>query len=435
MEQWEAFLQEQEKTLGKEVVAKWLRCLKVSHFDACNLYLEAEDAFQISWFEEQFRPLIKTKLLNNNHHPIKVHLTTTQELKKGKGKKRLSSSDVPFIKIDSDPLLEKATFESFIPGEKNALPLKFLMDLQLGAFNPVFLHGIEGTGKTHLLMACAKNLLTKGISAFYVHAETFTEHVVRAIRSSQMQEFRKIYRHSQVLLIDDVHILSRKAATQEELFHTFNTFHTQGRQIILSSHLPPSRLTEIEPRLISRFEWGILFHLEKLTRGELKQVVLNHFSKTAIPIDEQMIDFLISLFPKGIKSLFNALELLTADYKKHLQTLTKERIEMVLAKLIQIEFESQLTPEKIVRQVADYFGIKPSDILGKSQVHEYTLARQIAMDLCRTKLKMPYLKIGRFFSRDHSTVMFSIKQIQLKKQNPENKVFFAFQDLETKLES
>lgn len=373
MEQWETFLQEQEKILGKEVVAKWLRCLKISHFDACNLYLEAEDAFQVSWFEEQFRPLVNSRLVNNNHHPIKVHLTTAQEQKKSKSKKKLTPSALSFLKIDSDPLLESATFEKFVPGAQNGLLLKFLLDLplQLGAFNPLFIYGMAGTGKTHLLMACAKELRAKGISAFYVHAETFTEHVVRAIRSSQMQEFRKIYRNSQVLIIDDVHILSRKAATQEELFHTFNTFHTQGRQIILSSHLPPARLTEIEPRLISRFEWGILFHLEKLTPDERK-----------------------------------------------------------LAGLIQVELETQLTPEKIVQKVADYFGIRPSDILGKSQVHEYTLPRQIAMELCRTKLKMPYLRIGHFFSRDHSTVMFSIKQIQTKKQNPENKLFFVFQDLE-----
>ncbi len=361
MEQWETFLQEQEKILGKEIVAKWLRSLKVVHFDACNLYLQAEDQFQIAWFDEHLRSLVQARLFNNNHHPIKVHLSLAAAKKQGKAKRPLREESYPPFKIDADPLLEGAKFETFTAGDKNKTLYQFLLDLELASFNPIFIYGDKGAGKTHLLMACAKALISKGILAFYVHADTFTEHVVKAIRNFQMQEFRKIYRHQQVLIIDDVHLLARKAATQEELFHTFNTFHTQSRQIILSSEVPPSRLTEIEPRLVSRFEWGILFHLENVMQKQLIAV---------------------------------------------------------------------LTPEIIVQRVADYFGIRPADILGKSQTRECVFPRQIAMELCHTKLNMAYLKIGHFFARDHSTVMSGIKQIKKKKNDPDSSAAFAFQEIE-----
>ena len=488
MEQWDNFLQEQEKNLGKEVVTKWLRSLKIIHFDACNLYLEAENSFQISWFEEHFRPLVKARLFNNNHHPIKVHLANAAEKKTTKSKKKPQQpSTLPIFKIDSDPLLENASFQNYIPGEKNRLAFQFLLDLasrslnksalpeklkhfdeishssesayagrpiggereskdrkmdhfngcdhlfndlKLGSFNPIYLYGQEGVGKTHLLMACAKELIRNGTSAFYVHAETFTEHVVKAIRNSQMQEFRKIYRNQQVLIIDDIEILSRKAATQEELFHTFNTFHTQGRQIILSSNAPPSRLIEIEPRLISRFEWGILFHLEKLTPLEMKQAAQAQFEKWDISIQNECMEYLITLFPRGMKSLLPAMEILVQDYNKHALPFSKERINMLLVDLIDKELEVKLTPQKIVGKVAEYFGITSTDILGKSQAHEYTLPRQIAMELCRSKLGLPYLRIGHFFSRDHSTVMFSIKQIEKKKLDPEVQLDRIFYELE-----
>lgn len=421
MKEWDSFLEQQEKSLGKEVVSKWLRSLKVLHFDACNLYLEADNAFQTSWFEEHLRPLVNAQLFNNNHHPIKVHLTNSQEKKNLKTKKKSlpSSFDPPLFKIDSDPLSEKATFENYIPGEKNGIAYQFLLDIKLGAFNPIFLYGPKSVGKTHLLMACAKKLQSQGIAAFYVHAETFTEHVVKAIRNSQMQEFRKIYRNQSVLIIDDVDQLSRKIATQEELFHTFNTFHTQGRQIILSSSLPPSRLVEIEPRLISRFEWGIIFHLENLSFEELKKAVHIQLDKRNIPIKEEEVEFIITMFPKNMKTLFSALDLLYEDYLGNPIPLTKERIEKILFDLIEIELEVKLTPEKIVGKIAEYFGIKGSDILGKSQAHEFTLPRQIAMEICRTKLKMPYLRIGHHFSRDHSTVISSIKQIKIKRCDPD----------------
>ena len=271
MHAWENFIRKQEEFFGPEVINKWLRALKVAHFDSGNLYLEAKDSFQIQWFEEHIRPLLKKHFLNNNFRPIKVHLTLSEAAQPPtttKSKKEKSNSTPP-IHYTFDKLDPSMTLDSFVAGVNNQVIFHFFRELAekssaIAEFNPIYLWGEAGCGKTHLLVALTQAFCKKGMNALYVRAETFTEHVVSAIRSSEMQGFRKAYRHVDVLLLDDVHLLARKNATQEEFFNTFNTLHTSSRQIILSSNCSPASLEEIEPRLVSRFEWGINIHFEKL---------------------------------------------------------------------------------------------------------------------------------------------------------------------------
>ncbi|MES2122165.1 MAG: DnaA/Hda family protein, partial [Chlamydiota bacterium] len=271
MKAWEDFLKKQEELLGKPIIDKWLRALKVLHFDSGNLYLEAKDSFQCIWFEEHIRPMLKRGLLNNNFRPIKVHLAVAQEngtVPQKKQKTNEKPPPPPQLEFPPDPLDPAATLDQFIIGESNEVLLRLLCELTgydpnsnqfkepllaLGTFNPIYLWGAPGMGKTHLLMALARAFQKRGLNALYARAETFTEHVVSAIRGSDMQSFRKAYRHNDILLIDDVHLLARKTATQEEFFHTFNALHTTGRQLILTANCAPSQLQEIEPRLVSRF--------------------------------------------------------------------------------------------------------------------------------------------------------------------------------------
>jgi chromosomal replication initiator protein len=265
MQAWDDFLNAEEHRLGKEVAAKWLRSLRVIRFDACNLYLEAKDPFQIRWFEEHVRPGIQTRLQNNNSHPIKVHLkaASTEPSEKKPPKKKWEPS---LLKITSDPLDSFATFEHFAADGNNQIPYQLLYNLEQGSFNPIFLHGPTGSGKTHLLMAMAAKTKQK---VLFVNAETFTEHVVQAIRLGWMQEFRNAYRKVDLLIIDDIHLFAKRTATQEEFFHTFNALNLEKKQIVLSSALPPHLLQGIEERLISRFEWGITLCLEKPGRTAL----------------------------------------------------------------------------------------------------------------------------------------------------------------------
>ena len=426
MQAWDAFLDALEGKLGKQVVSQWLRPLKVIRYDACNLYLEAENSFQVSWFEEHVRKIAQKDLRNNNAHLIKIHFLSHAKEKKKKNEEILP----PPLEIQPDPIDPTQTFTNFIHDKQNALTVQFFKQLAPAAYNPVFLYGAPGIGKTHLLTACANKLRAQNLSVFYVHAETFTEHVVKAIRSSQMRDFREIYRNQDVLIIDDVHYFARKAATQEELFHTFNTLHTSGKQILLSSHLPPGKIDEIEPRLISRFEWGIVLELYPLDSQKMGQVLKNRARLYHFPLPDPLVEFLIQHFSTTPKSMMRALEALMVRHKGS-ATLSLQEAQHLLADLLIEEEKSELTPEKILSAASAYFGIRTQDVLGKSQAKECVFPRKLAMYLCRKKLRLPYATIGKIFGRDHSTVMAGIRQIEMKSGLEE--IEAALEEIELKL--
>jgi chromosomal replication initiator protein len=461
MQAWDDFLQKQESLLGKEIVEKWLRPLKIVHFDSGNLYLEAKDSFQVLWFEEHIRPHLKSQLLNNNFRSIKVHLTTgqpqTPPQQRSKYDKKEKGKTYPALVLTPDKVDPSMTLENFIPGESNKIVFRLFCELTgydiateklsdptvpLATFNPIYLWGGSGSGKTHLLMALTQAFKKRGLNALYAKAETFTEHVVTAIRASEMQAFRKAYRHADILLIDDVHVFSRKDATQEEFFHTFNTLHASGRQIILSSKCAPALLEEIEPRLISRFEWGINVHFEKLNSLELKQVLNKRCAAFNFPLNEEVVAYLLEAFPTST-SLNRALEALIlrshlgGDVRHRRNSLSIDKLfaQNILADLSAQEIKAALTPEKVIAAVSSTYGIRNEDLLGKSQAQECSLPRQIAMHLCRESLKLPYQAIGQIFSRDHSTVMTSIKQIQKKlEEDSDKELLSALREIHTKIE-
>lgn len=421
MKAWKEFLAQQESILGREVVQKWLIPLKVVNFDAGNLYLEAENSFQVAWFEEHIRPSLNRNFINNNRKKIKVHLSQPHEKKKQigirKGKEKNGVVPPSFtLQFDlSDPSF---TLDNFIPSAENPLPHRFLSDLvrkrNEAVINPVYLHGSAGTGKTHLLMACANELKQQGLKVIYVRAETFTEHVVKAIRAGEMATFRQSYRNSDALIVDDVHIFSRKSATQEEFFHTFNALHLENKQILLSANCAPAELELIEPRLVSRFEWGIVLSLEVVTPIQLKQVLHQKLQSLNLELLPPLADYLIETF-QTTQSLVKALQALllrTHQQEIFFHQLSLTHAKQLLSDLILEEEKGALTPDKVIYQVASYFDLEQEDLLSKSQTRECVLPRQIAMSLCRTKLKLPFIKIGTLFGRDHSTVMTSVKNIQ-----------------------
>lgn len=419
MQAWEEFLNKQDGRLGKQTVDKWLRSLKVVHFDSANLYLEASEAFQLSWFEEHIRPILKSQFTNNNFRTIKVHLSVAENPSQKPIKKEKSKTQIFFNPDKLDP---HATLENFVPDQNTLVTYQLLSELvstNQTTFNPIYIWGGPGTGKTHLLMGLAHALQKRKLNPLYVRTETFTEHVVHAIRNSEMQKFRKTYRNPDVLLIDDVHLLARKDATQEEFFHTFNTLHTTHRQIILTSQHPPSLLTDIEPRLISRFEWGISLHLEKLSPTALKEVLQRRCDYLHFLLSEEVQSFLVDTFPNS-QGLHRALEALIlrihlledASFQRQPNLLDVKLAAKLIKDLIDEEQRNVLTPQKIIYTVSAHYGIKDEDILGKSHTQECVVPRQLAMYLCRTELKLPFMAIGRIFSRDHSTVMTSVKAIQ-----------------------
>ncbi len=452
MEAWESFLKQAEQDLGKDTVDNWLRSLQILRFDACNLYLQAKDSFQALWFEEHMRLRLETQFFNNNKKRIKVHLkvsnnTTPSSRSKAKKSKATLPAAVeearPFS-ITFEDLDPNSTFDSFLSSEDNLLTYKLLQETagtngsqpSLNSFNPIFVHGASGVGKSHLLMATAHALTRQGFKAVYSRAETFTEHVVSAIRAGEMQAFRRAYRNIDVLLIDNLHILSRKNATQEEFFHTFNTLHLAEKQIILSANCAPQELKYIEPRLISRFEWGIVLPLGHLQKKEMPKLLKIRTSQIKFPMNPEISDFLLSTFTSSSKALCRAIDALSL--RCHLEAIavpTLELTQQYLVDLIEEEKRVALTENRIIQAVSKHYGITVDDILGKSQTREYVLPRQMAMYLCRSQLTFPFMKIGEIFSRDHSTVMSSIKQIKKLTEDHNSEVAGSLSTIQSTLKS
>lgn len=445
MQAWENFLKIQQKELGSETVEKWLKPLRVLRFDACNLYLEAKDSFQALWFEEHLRRKLEIGFFNNNKKTIKVHLSVKNRSGK-KEKETHTNEDVaashsltPYT-IQFEQLDPHCSFNTFIAEENNLLAFRLLQEscasLKQPTFNPIFIHGKTGSGKSHLLMATAKALQDKGLKVLYTKAETFTENVVRAIRAGEMRTFRKAYRNVDVLLIDDIHSLSKKSATQEEFFHTFNTLHLEGKQIILTSLHAPQELKSIEARLISRFEWGIVLPLLSLSKDQQITLLDNKASILGLHLSSSVKDYLLQTFSSTSKSLARALNAiaLRVALNNEAESLSVDSVRHMLFDLIEEEKQYSLTPEKILQCVAQFYGIRSHDILSKSHAREYTLPRQVSMFLCRSHLSMPYMKIGEIFSRDHSTVMNSVKQIQKNIDHNEKEITGSIHSISSKLQ-
>ena len=412
MKAWEQFLTTQEREIGTTAVDKWLRSLRVLRFDACNLYLQARDSFQALWFEEHMRQKVKARLFNPNNKLIKVHLAVANE----RPSTKVKIAKAPTFQLVNDPLDPHCTFDTLVATAGNELTLKVLQQSP-HSFNPIFLHGPLGAGKSHYLMAVAHALAAGGKRVTYVRAKTFTDHVVAAIRAGQMSAFRSAYRSSDCLIIDDVDAFARKSATQEELFHTFNTLHLAGKQLLLSASVAPSNLQYIEPRLVSRFEWGIALPLLLPTQEELAAIVRAKAVRLDCPVAPRTLEFLLATFRSSSTAAVRALEALLL--RSHIDnsnpaTLPLAAVEELLADLIAEEHDSSLTSDKVLRAAATHYGVPLEDILGKSRSRECVTPRQVAMHLCRHLLALPYMKIGDIFNRDHSTVMSSVRLVQQK---------------------
>ncbi len=450
MQAWEDFLKSQEKQFGADTVNKWLRSLRILRFDACNLFLEAKDTFQAMWVEEHILPLAKQKLINNNNKKVKIHLSIANQEKFASkdAKRERPAQQIPAgFTLTFDTLDPHASFENYYTSEANTLAIKVLERIlppynELAAYNPIYLYGGSGSGKTHLLMATTNALRNAGVKALFCRAELFTEHVVSAIRGGEMSLFRQAYRNIDVLLLDDVHLFARKGATQEELFHTFNTLHLSNKQIILASNCAPNELQSIEPRLVSRFEWGITLPLASPSQDELLQVLQKKAEALKFQLPEKIALFLIESFPTNTKNLMRGLEALVLRLHFNQRSgarptalLSVPLVKQLLADLLKEEKEQKLTPNRIIQEVAEFYGIHKDDLMGKSQSRDCVLPRQIAMHLIRQEIKISYLKIGYLFERDHSTVISSVKIIQKALEENDEEITSAYHPIFKKIKT
>ncbi|MGR3973365.1 MAG: DnaA/Hda family protein [Candidatus Rhabdochlamydia sp.] len=409
MKEWDLFLKLQQDRLGADAINRWVKTLKIIDFDAVNLYLEASDPFQIHWFEQYLRPLAKSFFKTANGKTIQIHLALI-----GAGASSLKKEWKPPLDLSADFLLSTSTFHSFFPGETNHLSfILFQESIKSNEFNPLYLQGPKESGKSHLLMAACWEFKQRNQSCFYIKADRFTQHLVAAIRSGMMPLFREHYRKHDVLIIDEIETLADRSASQEELFHTFNALHLKGKQLIIAGRQFPSHLKGIEPRLTSRFEWGLTLSLSPLSPLELHHYFHHQLKIKQLSLSEEAIHFcLASLHSAPL--LNRAIDLIKLHTKK--MAATPALLEQWLLPLFKDQQQKVLNPQLILKEVARFFDLNTSDLEGKSQSQDHTFARQVAMYLCRHLLHLPYTQIAKIFSRDHSTVMASVKLIDKKSE-------------------
>lgn len=463
---WQTFLERLEKELGVDTVDRWARSLVVKAGNGPKLILEAKDSFQALWFEEHLRPRLSA-LVDPLGASIQVSLqvagrsSSNKYVPKGGGRPAKfdpSQFSLSFPEIDTT-----CTFERFLTLSENEIVVKLFNELcsylagerlkklssvvvpsgdsqRLPPPNPLYLCGPSGSGKTHLLAAAAHRLRQSGLSVIMAKSDLFTEHVVRSIRAGEMSTFRKLWRTVDALLVDDVHCLARKSTTQEEFFHTFNSLHVAGKQIVLSANCLPQQLQFIEPRLVSRFEWGVVLPLYAIPRKRFPELLEKKAQHLNFSLSQKLAHFLAETFPSTPKACVRALEALI-----HRLTLSKNRahatsaamtlshVRDLLADLIEEEHLLALNPEKIINVTAEAYGIKREDLIGRSQSREFVLPRQVAMFLIRKHLKAPFMKIGDLFQKNHSTVMSAIRQVEKLIPDPSSDVGSALASIEIRL--
>jgi chromosomal replication initiator protein len=315
-------------------------------------------------------------------------------------------------------LNSKYTFETFVIGSSNRFAhaaAVAVAEAPAKAYNPLFIYGDSGLGKTHLLHAIGHyaQTLYSGLKVRYVSSEEFTNDFINMIRDGKQDGFRRRYRDVDVLLVDDIQFLENKEGTQEEFFHTFNTLHNASKQIVISSDRAPKRLVTLEDRLRSRFEWGLLTDVQPPELETRIAILRRKAIQDTLNVPPEVLEYIASRISTNIRELEGALIRVTAFASLNRQSVDLQLAEIVLKDLIPEAQGPQITAATIMGQTASYFGLSIEDLCGASRSRVLVTARHIAMYLCRELTDLSLPKIGQQFGgRDHTTVINADRKIR-----------------------
>jgi chromosomal replication initiator protein len=321
--------------------------------------------------------------------------------------------------------LEEATmlnprylFESFIVGKSNQLAYaaaRAVAERPGMSYNPLFLYGEPGLGKTHLLHAIGHDAMRRypGIKVLYVTSEKFTNDLINAIRDQRKENFRNMYRATDILLIDDVQFIAGKENTQEELFHTFNALHEWNKQIVLTSDRPPKAIQPMEERLRSRFEWGLIADIQPPDL-ETRIAILRAKAETMpMHVPTETLDYIARKVQSNIRELEGALNRIVAYAQLNNTAVSVDLAAASLNELGANRFRRPITNDRIVETVSSFFNLEPEDLKTGSRSREVLVPRQIAMYLMREETETPFIQIAAYFGkRDHTTAMQSYEKIE-----------------------
>lgn len=343
--------------------------------------------------------------------------------------------------LDGDSLLNKNyTFDSFVVGSSNnfaAAACRAVAEAPAKAYNPLFIWGESGLGKTHLLHAIghyAKEL-QPNMRVKYVSSEELTNDFINSIANDTRESFKRRYRNLDMLIVDDIQFLQNKESTQEEFFHTFNALHQANKQIVLSSDRPPRQLTTLEDRLRTRFEGGLITDVQTPDLETRIAILTKKAESDNVQLPEDVKVLIASRYEKSIRELDGALIRVTAYCALSHEPLTVETAEIALRDISPADQDVEIVPQHVIEVVANYFNLTTDELIGKGRAKKFVQARQIAMYLCRELTDLSLPKLGSAFGgRDHTTVMYAERRVR-ESLSENKKVFDQVQELTQKIKS
>jgi chromosomal replication initiator protein len=392
----------------------WLRPIRCTAIDSGHIRLHAPNRYIKEWFEDNYLDIVLDAIQTQTHREYDVAF----EIDPGDPRGALEHARPIAVPARiSPPVAGRYTFDTFVVGDEN----RFARDtaLQISEkpgvrFNPVWLYGGIGLGKTHLCHAIGHHVMQNhtALRVAYVSGERFMNEFVSAVRQNRVEEFRRRYREqTDVLLVDDVQFLAGKDRTQDEFFHTFNALHQAGRQIVLTSDRTPPEIDQMEDRLKSRFQWGLITDLPPPVESTRLAIVRRKAEAEGISLPADVAAFLAAGIRSNVRELEGALLRLAAYSSMHGCAITLEFARITLGSLLRVPSDV-ISVETVLREVANHFDLRVADIKGPKRHQTVARARQIAMYVSRKLCQVSFPEIGRRFGRDHSTVISACRKVQ-----------------------
>lgn len=444
---WQSVLAEFELKISKANFTTWFHDTGIADFNNGCVTICVPNTFTKSWMEKKYNSDIVKTIERITGKPVKKIEYKVESMKNIQEQECTPTQTqteqqhiIPSIPsyqnnrqvIGQFGLNVKYTFSSFIVGKNNELAhaaAQAVADRPGEAYNPLFIYGGVGLGKTHLLQAVGHRMLERNpdLKILYVSSEKFTNEFISAVKEGRAKEFKDRYRNVDLLLIDDIQFIGGKEQTQEEFFHTFNELHQQGKQVVLTSDRPPKAIPSLEDRLRSRLEWGMIADISPPDMETRLAILQTKCQEKNFPLSSEILMLVAEAVQSNIRELEGALNKIIAFHNLKNTEPTKETIRSILSTLENKSIKKTRTPREIISEVSNYFDISIDDIIGKSREKKLSFPRQIIMYILRNELKMSYPAIGaELGGRDHTTAMHAHTKISTEVEtNPKLK-----QDLE-----
>jgi chromosomal replication initiator protein len=426
---WSAALGVLQLGLTKANFETWFKDTTVVSEEDDVFCIGVPNAFAREWLENKYRPQVREALQHIVGRTVDVRFVTTASGPRPAGLR----AQIPAVQAAPAPaasplerremplaavLNPRYTFSTFVVGSNNRLAHAAALSVAERpghSYNPLFIYGGSGLGKTHLMHAIGNAVMSRHPRkrVAYATSEKFTNEFINSIRGQKQEEFRDRYRRIDVLLIDDIQFIAGKEGTQDEFFHTFNAIHEEGKQIVLSSDRPPKAIASLEERLRSRFEWGLIADISPPDLETRIAILRAKAEAQNVAVPPPVIDFLAQRIVSNIRELEGALTRVVAYATLNAVPVTTELAQQMLQNILQSPRRQTLAPEKIVEIVARYYQVPVEQLRGKARDRQIVLPRQVAMFLMREETEAPLLRIGAALGgRDHSTVLHGCEKIE-----------------------